>query len=57
MKSSDLIRLVTLAAIWGGSFAFMRVLAPVLGPVLTAELRVLIAGLALLVGTPERRGP
>ena len=48
MKSSDLIRLVTLAAIWGGSFAFMRVLAPVLGPVLTAELRVLIAGLALL---------
>lgn len=48
MKSSDLIRLVTLAAIWGGSFAFMRVLAPELGPVLTAELRVLIAGLALL---------
>lgn len=48
MRSSDLLRLILLAAIWGGSFAFMRVLAPVLGPVLTAELRVLIAGLALL---------
>jgi len=48
VKSSDLLRLILLAAIWGGSFAFMRVLAPVLGPVLTAELRVLIAGLALL---------
>lgn len=48
MKPADILRLIALAAIWGGSFIFMRVLAPVLGPILTAELRVLIAGLALL---------
>ncbi len=40
--------LVALAALWGGSFLFMRVAAPVLGPVWLIELRVLIAGLALL---------
>ncbi len=49
MRTVDIIRLVTLAAIWGGSFIFMRVLAPVLGPIITAELRVLIAGLALML--------
>lgn len=48
MRAGDIVRLVTLAAIWGGSFIFMRVLAPVLGSVVTADLRVLIAGLALL---------
>ena len=31
-------RLVALAAIWGASFIFIRVLAPVLGPVLTAAI-------------------
>ncbi|MDD4051814.1 MAG: DMT family transporter [candidate division Zixibacteria bacterium] len=49
MHAGDIVRLITLAAIWGGSFIFMRVLAPVLGPVVTADLRVLIAGLALIV--------
>jgi drug/metabolite transporter (DMT)-like permease len=38
---------VLLAAIWGASFLFNRITAPVLGPVLTAELRTLIAGIAL----------
>jgi drug/metabolite transporter (DMT)-like permease len=38
---------VALAAIWGASFLFNRIAAPVLGPVLTAELRTLIAGIAL----------
>lgn len=37
-----------LAAIWGGSFIFIRVLAPTLGPVVTAASRVLIAGIALV---------
>ncbi len=37
-----------LGAIWGGSFAFMRVLAPVLGPAITANSRLLIGGGALL---------
>ena len=49
MKPGDVVRLVTLAAICGGSFVFMRVVAPVLGPILTADLRVLIGGAALLI--------
>jgi drug/metabolite transporter (DMT)-like permease len=48
MKPADFARLLVLAAIWGGAFPFMRVAAPVLGPVVTAEARVLIGGLALL---------
>ena len=44
MKSADVARLVTLAAIWSLSFVFMRVAAPALGPVWTAALRVLIGG-------------
>jgi drug/metabolite transporter (DMT)-like permease len=46
--AADYFRLVALAAIWGAAFIFMRVAAPVLGPVWTPELRVLIGGLALL---------
>jgi drug/metabolite transporter (DMT)-like permease len=49
MRIADIVRLIALAAIWGGSFIFMRVLAPVLGPLLTAHLRLLIAGIALLL--------
>lgn len=48
MQARDYGRLFLLAAIWGGSFIFMRVLAPVLGPLATAGLRVLIGGLLLL---------
>ncbi len=48
MKSADVARLVALAAIWSLSFIFMRVVAPPLGPVWTAALRVLIGGGALL---------
>ena len=47
MSQGDIARLVSLAAIWGASFLFNRITAPVLGPVLTAELRTLIAGVAL----------
>jgi drug/metabolite transporter (DMT)-like permease len=47
MTRGDIARLVSLAAIWGASFLFNRITAPVLGPVLTAELRTLIAGVAL----------
>ena len=42
------IRLLGLAAIWGGSFLFMRLAAPSLGAVWVAELRVLFAALFLL---------
>lgn len=47
--------LLLLSALWGGSFLFMRVAAPVLGPLLLACLRVLIAGLALLAYALSRR--
>jgi drug/metabolite transporter (DMT)-like permease len=47
VQSIDIVRLLVLAAIWGGSFPFTRVLAPVLGPMATATLRMLIAGVAL----------
>jgi drug/metabolite transporter (DMT)-like permease len=40
--------LLTLAALWGASFLFMRVAVPSLGPVVLAEGRVAIAGVALL---------
>jgi len=49
MRARDVVRLVALAAIWGASFIFLRALAPVLGPVLTATSRVVIAGVALVV--------
>jgi len=48
MRGEDAARLTLLAAIWGGSFIYMRVLAPVLGPVITATARVSIAGIALI---------
>ena len=49
MRRADLIRLVLLAAIWGASFLFMRIIAPVLGPFWTADLRVGIAGVLMLL--------
>ncbi len=47
MTAADAARLVSLAAIWGASFLFIRIAAPVIGPVATADLRMLIAGAAL----------
>jgi len=47
MKAIDAARLGALAAIWGGSFIFIRVVAPALGPVWTTWGRVLIGGVAL----------
>lgn len=49
MKPTDFIVLVVLAALWGGSFLFMRIASPAIGPLLLADVRVLIAGGALLV--------
>ena len=48
MRSADLLRLVTLAALWGGSFLFLRITAPVLGPLFLAELRLVVAAATLL---------
>jgi drug/metabolite transporter (DMT)-like permease len=47
VRRADVGRLVALSAIWGASFLFMRIAAPALGPAATADLRMLIAGVAL----------
>lgn len=57
MRTSDYVRLLVLAAIWGASFLFMRIAAPAFGSVNTTFLRVFFAlvGLAamlLLLRTP-----
>jgi drug/metabolite transporter (DMT)-like permease len=48
MNAADLARLVSLAAIWGASYSFMRVVAPVFGGIGTMWLRISIAGGVLL---------
>ena len=47
MRPRDLVELIALAALWGGSFLFMRIAVPAFGPVAVAALRV--AGAALLL--------
>lgn len=47
MNSLDIIRLLLLAAIWGGSFLLMRIASPVLGAAYLAEGRVLLAAIFL----------
>ncbi|ANN69914.1 DMT family transporter [Bordetella bronchialis] len=49
MRSRDLTDLLILAAVWGGSFLFMRIAVPELGPAPLMELRVGLAALALLL--------
>lgn len=49
MKLSDYVRLLVLAAIWGASFLFMRIAAPVLGALPTAFFRVLLGTIGLAV--------
>lgn len=48
MRPADLARLLLLAAIWGASFLFMRIAAPVLGSMPTAFFRAGIGLLGLL---------
>jgi drug/metabolite transporter (DMT)-like permease len=48
MKPVNFLLLLILSVIWGGSFIFTRILAPVLGPFLTADLRLLVGGAVLL---------
>jgi drug/metabolite transporter (DMT)-like permease len=43
----DLLTLVVLSAMWGASFLFYRIAAPLVGPIVLAEARTLIAFLAL----------
>jgi drug/metabolite transporter (DMT)-like permease len=48
MNPADLARLFLLAALWGGSYLFIRIAAPVLGVPLTMSLRVMVAAIALI---------
>lgn len=48
MRSKDVLTLIALAAVWGASFLFLRVAAPVVGPVAVAAARVSVAALILL---------
>ena len=58
----NLIDLLILAALWGGSFLFLRIAVPEFGPLPLVELRVAIGGLFLLpalwlrYGVVELRG-
>jgi drug/metabolite transporter (DMT)-like permease len=49
MDAANLFRLIGLAAIWGGSFLFTRIGAPVLGPTLLIEFRVGLAAIFLAI--------
>lgn len=48
MRVLDIVQILILAALWGSSFLFMRIAAPVLGAVWLIEFRLLIASLILL---------
>lgn len=48
MNITDILRMLWLASMWGGSFIFMRVAAPGFGPVWLIEMRVLLAGLMFI---------
>ncbi|WP_029045053.1 DMT family transporter [Cupriavidus sp. amp6] len=52
MKPTDLARLLALAALWGASFLFIRIGAPVLDPMPAAFVRVLVAAITLAVCLP-----
>ncbi|MCX8506252.1 MAG: DMT family transporter, partial [Alphaproteobacteria bacterium] len=54
MTGQSAIRLLILSSLWGGSFLFMRMVTPILGPAFTVEGRVGFAaiflfGLAILL--------
>jgi len=48
MRRSDVLELLTLAALWGGSFVFIRVAVPAFGPVALIAVRVAIASCILM---------
>jgi drug/metabolite transporter (DMT)-like permease len=55
MSAGDAARLLLLAGLWGGSFAFMRVAVPAFGPLWLAFSRVALAFVALFALALARR--
>jgi drug/metabolite transporter (DMT)-like permease len=49
MQNSDRVALVLLGALWRGGFLFTRIAVPAFGPLALVDLRVLIAGVVLLL--------
>ena len=49
LKTADFIRLISLSAIWGASFLFMRIIVPALGVFPSSFVRVLFASTGLIV--------
>lgn len=49
MRPADLVRLILLAAIWGGSFLFVRMAVEAIGPLWLTQLRVGLAAVAMLI--------
>ncbi len=57
MTGRDLAALVTLGALWGASFLFIRVAVPALGPFVLVGLRVGLAALVLALFAAATRRP
>ena len=57
MSFSSICRFVLLGAIWGASFLFMRILAPEVGALWTAESRLAIGALVLVLYLQTRNIP
>ena len=49
MQTADRVALVLLGVLWGGGFLFVRIAVPAFGPVALVDVRVLIAGVILLM--------
>ena len=54
MQTADRVALVLLGALWGGGFLFIRIAVPAFGPVALVDVRVLIAGMVLLLWAAAR---
>lgn len=48
MAPSDILQIIAMAAVWGGSFLFLRIATPDFGPVPLIAIRVAISALVLL---------
>lgn len=49
MRTSDVIKILFLGTVWGGSFAFIRVCAPIIGAVWFTLGRLVVASVVLLI--------
>ena len=49
MKRKDILLLFLLAAIWGSSYLFLRIVTPVVGAAMTMGVRVVLAAIIMLV--------